>query len=83
MFAENGGHKHPLFGLLKYGPYGLQLGAPTKLRVALVALEHDIRKLRDLVEELDRPASPKEAKNYYPELSRLHAGIPHSDCTTR
>ena len=67
LFAENGGHKHPLFGLLKYGPYGLQLGAPTKLRVALVALERDMRKLRDLVEELDRPASPKEAKNYYPE----------------
>ena len=37
LFAENGGHKHPLFGLVKYGPYGLQLGAPTKVRVALVA----------------------------------------------
>jgi hypothetical protein len=67
MFAENGRHKHPLLGLLKHGPYGLKLGAPTTLRLALVALEHDMGKLRGLVGELDKPAAPKEAKNYYPE----------------
>jgi len=67
MFAENGRHKHPLLGLLNHGPYGLKLGAPTTLRFALVALERDMGKLRGLVEELDKPAAPKEAKNYYPE----------------
>ena len=67
LFAKKGRHKHPLLGLLKHGPYGLQLGAPTTLRFALVALKRDIGRLCSLVEELDQPASPKEAKNYYPE----------------
>ena len=38
LFAEGGKHKHPLLGLLTYGPYGKQFGAPTKLRFALVSL---------------------------------------------
>ena len=67
LFAGNGRQNHPLLGLLQHGPYGLGLGAPTKLRFALVALERDMGKLRSVVEELDKPASPKEAKNYYPE----------------
>ena len=67
LFAEGGQHKHPLLGLLRHGPYGQQLGAPTKLRFALVALERDLGKLYGLVEELGKSASPKEAKNYYPE----------------
>ena len=45
LFAKGGKHKHPLLGLLKYGPYGRQLGAPTKLRFALVALKRDFEKL--------------------------------------
>ena len=67
LFAGNGRQNHPLLGLLQHGPYGLGLGAPTKLRFALVALERDMGKLRSVVEVLDKPASPKEAKNYYPE----------------
>jgi hypothetical protein len=67
LFAENGRHKHPLLGLLRHGPYGLKLGAPTTLRFALVARERDMGKLRGLVGELEKPAAPKEAKNYYPE----------------
>lgn len=67
LFAESGKHKHPLLGLLRHGPYGLKLGAPSTLRFALVALERNMGKLRGLVEELDKPAAPKEAKNYYPE----------------
>ena len=66
LFAEGGKHKHPLFGLIKYGPYGRQLGAPTKLRFALVAPKRDFGKLVNLVGELEKAASPKEAKNYYP-----------------
>ena len=67
LFAQDGKHKHPLLGLLKHGPYGQQLGAPTTLRFALVSLERDMEKLQDLVEELEKPASPKEATNYYPQ----------------
>ena len=67
LFANNGRHMHPLMGLLKHGPYGLQLGAPTTLRFAFIALKRDMGKLRGLVKELDKSASPKEAKNYYPE----------------
>ena len=67
LFADNGEHKHPFLGLLEYGPYGQNLGAPTKLRFALVALERDMGRLYGLVEELKESASPIEAKNYYPE----------------
>lgn len=67
LFAEGGWHKHPLLGLLRHGPYGRQLGAPTTLRFALVALERDLGRLEGLVEELEKPASPREAKNYYPD----------------
>ena len=67
LFAEGGRHKHPLLGLLNHGPYGLQLGALTTLRFALVALERDMGKLRDLVEELEKTVSPREATNYYPQ----------------
>lgn len=67
LFAERGRHKHPLLGLLRHGPYGRQLGAPSRLRFALVALERDLAKLEGLVEELEKPASPREAKNYYPD----------------
>ena len=67
LFAEGGKHKHPLLGLLQHGPYGRQLGAPSRLRFALVALERDQEKLEGLVEELKKPAQPREAKNYYPD----------------
>lgn len=67
LFANGGTHKHPLLGLLKHGPYGQQLGAPTKLRFAMVALDRDMARIRGLVKELESPASPREAKNYYPE----------------
>ncbi|MCY4421418.1 MAG: nuclease PIN [Gammaproteobacteria bacterium] len=67
QFAKYGEHKHPLLGLLKYGPYSLQLGSPVKLRFAFVSLECDLEKLHSLVNELENPATPKEAKNYYPE----------------
>ena len=71
LFAEGGRHKHPLLGLLRHGPYGRQSGAPTALRFALVALERDLGKLEGLVEELERRASPREAKNYYPDYPRF------------
>ena len=67
LFAENGEHKHPLQGLLTYGPYSIKFGAPNVLRFALVAPKGDMEKLHNLIRELQHPAVPKEAKNYYPE----------------
>ena len=37
LFAQGGRHKHPLIGLINHGPYGLSFGAPSRLRIALVA----------------------------------------------
>ena len=64
----NGGrtHKHPLMGLVDYGPYGLKFGTLPSVRFALVAPERDLDKLHGLVNELKSTADPIEAKNYYP-----------------
>jgi hypothetical protein len=66
LFANNKIDKHPLRGLINNGPYSLQFGAPSRVRFALIAPSQDIRKLEALVEELNKPATPIEAKNYYP-----------------
>ncbi|MBB2811628.1 UNVERIFIED_ORG: hypothetical protein GGD44_004786 [Rhizobium esperanzae] len=67
VFAGDGHHKHPLMGLLQHGPYGLRYGAPKSLRIALLAPSSDLGRLRGLVNELQRSARPREAKNYYPD----------------
>lgn len=66
LFAGSKTDKHPLRGLIDNGPYSLKFGTPTCVRFALIAPEHQIRKLTALVEELNRPATPREATNYYP-----------------
>ena len=67
LFHNGGRHKHPLLGLIENGPYGLRLGIPTKLRLALLAPSRDIDKLAALIVELSKGAKPREAKNYYPD----------------
>ncbi|SEL14356.1 argonaute/piwi family protein [Nitrosovibrio tenuis] len=67
VFAQNKTSKHPLLGLINHGPYGLKFGAPSSLRLALLAPTREMQKLKSLVEELKRSALPKEATNYYPE----------------
>jgi hypothetical protein len=66
VFAGNNTHKHPLLGLKTHGPYGLKFGAPSSCRFALLARQQDMGKLTGLVQELQRPSEPREAKNYYP-----------------
>lgn len=66
LFADNRVHKHPLLGLIANGPYGLRFGAPSKVRLAIVAPLNDMGKLEGLVAELSHEAKPVEAKNYYP-----------------
>jgi len=67
MFNGNKTHKHPLMGLIQHGPYGLKFGAPSTLRIALLAPKLHMDKLKGLVNELGKSAKPIEAKNYYPE----------------
>jgi hypothetical protein len=73
VFANNKTHKHPLLGLIQHGPYGLKFGAPSKLRLALMAPATDLRRLKALVAELEATASPREAKNYYPDYPGFNA----------
>lgn len=67
LFTNGRTHEHPLLGLIAYGPYGLRFGAPRRVRVALLAPRQELTQLRELVDELNRPAVPIEAKNYYPK----------------
>jgi len=67
MFAAGGLDKHPLRGLIDYGPYGLKYGAPTTVRFALLAPNTNIRQLRGLVAELDGVAKTREVPAYYPD----------------
>jgi hypothetical protein len=67
LFANKKLHKPPLVGLLKHGPYSLQLGTPSRLRPALLAPKADMSRLKNLLKELGRKAAPREAKNYYSE----------------
>ena len=67
VFHQGNKMRHPLVGLIEHGPYGLRFGSLARLRIALVARMDDLRRLRNLVAELVRPATPVEAVNYYPE----------------
>lgn len=67
VFFGNRTNRHPLKGLIEHGPYGLKFGAPQSLRLARLAPSGDMQKLDGLIAELERPAAPREAKNYYPE----------------
>lgn len=66
-FSGNKVGKHPLLGLINYGPYGLKFGTLGSLRLALLAPTREMQKLKSLVEELKKSARPIEATNYYPE----------------
>lgn len=67
LFAGDKRNKHPIQGLIESGPYGLKYGAPSALRLALVAPRLHQKKLPGLIRELNGSAKPKEAPNYYPE----------------
>ena len=85
MFANNQTHRHPLVGLIEQGPYGLKFGAPSRLRLALLAPSGDLSKLRRLVDELKGPAQVRDAPNYYPDYPGFEAlfRIPVADLDDR
>lgn len=73
VFHNRARARHPLVGLIENGPYGLRFGAPSRLRIALVARAADLARLRGLVGELGRAVKPREALNYYPEYPGFEA----------
>ena len=85
IFAGKNTHKHPLLGLIEHGPYGVHLGSPSSLRLALLAPRHDMTKLTSLVQELKSLHKPREAKNYYPDYPGFEKlfRIPVSDIDDR
>jgi hypothetical protein len=85
VFAGNKTDKHPLRGLIDHGPYSLKYGAPSRVRFALMAPHKDTGKLATLVEELNKTAQPREAKNYYPTYPGFQKlfRIPISDLDDR
>lgn len=72
VFAGRKLHKHPFLGLMANGPYGLTLGTPSRIRLALLAPRQDMTRLTGIVGEMKRRATPREAKNYYPEYPGFH-----------
>lgn len=58
--------KHPLVGLIKHGPYGLKLGVPSVVRLAIVAPSRDVPKVKKLIGELQSKAAVQFAPDYYP-----------------
>jgi len=85
VFAGNRTGKHPLLGLINHGPYGLKFGAPSSLRLALLAPAREMQKLKALVEELKKSVRPREATNYYPEYPGFESllRIPIADLDDR
>ncbi|HWH60005.1 MAG TPA: hypothetical protein VN682_20420 [Terriglobales bacterium] len=67
LFANGKLDKHPLRGLIQYGPYGQILGIPSRVRLAVAYPEGHQAKLDRIISELSQKIPPKEAKNYYPE----------------
>ncbi len=66
LFHQGGLSKHPLAGLIEHGPYGLKLGVPDAVRLAIVASKIDIPKVHRLIGELQTTAHVKFAPDYYP-----------------
>jgi hypothetical protein len=72
-------HKHPLDGLLKYGPFSRSLRQPVSdpIRLAVICPEGSFPKIRGLYAELQRPQQPRERMAYL-RLS-AHLGLNISD----
>jgi argonaute-like protein implicated in RNA metabolism and viral defense len=66
VFADGMIDSHPLRGLISHGPYSKTLGVPARVRLAQLAPKGLLGKLDRIIGELGRPATPREAKNYYP-----------------
>lgn len=68
LFHQGGLHKHPLVGLIEYGPFSLKLGVPGRVRIAVVARQTDMGRVSGLIRELGQNAQARQATNYYPDF---------------
>jgi hypothetical protein len=75
LFAAGGIDTHPLRGLVNCGPYSRDLGFPGQVRLAYLAPEGCIKKLDGIVQELQQPAEPREATNYYVSYPGFEAAL--------
>ena len=67
MFAAGGLDKHPLRGLIEYGPYSARYGTPVAVQFALVGPRANMGQLRKLALELVGNAKTREVPAYYPD----------------
>lgn len=65
LFAAGQPDKHPLRGLVRHGPYSLDLRWPQAVRLAFFAPSWAMRRLDALVAELQGSAAVRDAPNYY------------------
>jgi hypothetical protein len=65
LFAQGNNHIHPLAGIVRHGPYSLDLRYPESVRLAYLAPGEVMARLDNLVAELCGTAAVKEAPNYY------------------
>jgi hypothetical protein len=65
LFANGTQDAHPLRGLVRNGPYSLDLGWPQAVRLAFFAPRNAMRRLEALVGELQGEARVGDAPNYY------------------
>ncbi len=75
LFCGGGIDTHPLRGLIAKGPYSRDLGIPPRVRLAYLAPDSGITGLGHIAQELQRPAAPIEARNYYPEYPGFEAAF--------
>lgn len=64
-------HIHPLRGLARFGPYSSAF-TPSPIRVATLTPSGDSRRLFDFLRELNRPAQPRERKDYLPDWTSFN-----------
>jgi hypothetical protein len=60
---------HPLRGLIKHGPYGLKLGFPKQVRLAMLSQKNDAHAIEFTIKQLLSSFDPVEGKNFYPSYT--------------
>jgi hypothetical protein len=73
IFARGSRDKHPLRGLINFGPFGLKYGTPSRLRLAILGPSANIRQVQGLVRELASPAKTVDVPAYYPDYPGFEA----------
>ncbi len=61
-------HRHPLLGLLEFGPYSRSTinTVLDPIRVAIIAPHGGLQAVRNLLEEFSQQHAPRERRNYLP-----------------